>query len=46
MKRLIQWSIDHHWIVMALSLLLALAGIWVARDMPVEDDTSPSREKH
>ena len=26
MKRLIQWSIDHHWMVLALSVLLAAAG--------------------
>ena len=23
MKRLIQWSIDHHWMVLALAVLLA-----------------------
>jgi CzcA family heavy metal efflux pump len=45
MKRLIQWSIDHHWIVIAMSALLALAGLWVARDMPVDvfpDLTAPT----
>ena len=45
MKRLIQWSIDHHWIVIALSALLAAAGFWVARDMPVDvfpDLTAPT----
>jgi len=26
MKRLIEWSIDHHWMVLALSVLLAGAG--------------------
>lgn len=45
MKRLIQWSIDHHWMVLALSVLLALAGAWTARDMPVDvfpDLTAPT----
>jgi CzcA family heavy metal efflux pump len=45
MKRLIQWSIDHHWMVLALSVLLAAAGIWTARSMPVDvfpDLTSPT----
>ena len=45
MKRLIQWSIDHHWIVMAMSVLLAATGFWVARDMPVDvfpDLTAPT----
>src|SRR5260221_5231751 len=45
MKRLIQWSIDHHWMVIALSLLLLGAGFWVARDMPVDvfpDLTAPT----
>src|SRR5215212_8007491 len=45
MKRLIQWSIDHHWMVMALSVLLLLGGIWTARDMPVDvfpDLTAPT----
>src|SRR5215213_9884413 len=45
MKRLIQWSIDHHWMVMALSMLLLLGGIWTARDMPVDvfpDLTAPT----
>ena len=39
MKPLIRWSIDHHGIVIALSVLLLAAGIWTARDMPV--DVSP-----
>src|SRR6266566_2148762 len=30
MKRLIQWSIDHHWMVMIFSVLLLLGGIWMA----------------
>src|SRR5687768_18498763 len=45
MKRLIQWSIDHHWIVIALSVLLLTAGIWTARAMPVDvfpDLTAPT----
>ena len=45
MKRLIQWSIDHHWMVIAMSLLLAGAGLWIARDMPVDvfpDLTAPT----
>ncbi len=45
MKHLIQWSIDHHWMVIAMSLLLAGAGLWIARDMPVDvfpDLTAPT----
>ena len=45
MKPLIQWSIDHHWMVMAFSMLLLLGGIWTARDMPVDvfpDLTAPT----
>jgi CzcA family heavy metal efflux pump len=45
MKRLIQWSIDHHWMVLALSVLLAAAGLWTARSMPVDvfpDLTAPT----
>ena len=45
MKHLIQWSIDHHWMVVAMSLLLAGAGLWIARDMPVDvfpDLTAPT----
>ncbi len=45
MKRLIQWSIDHHWMVIAMSLLLLGSGLWVARDMPVDvfpDLTAPT----
>ena len=45
MKRLIQWSIDHHWMVIALALLLLGSGLWVARDMPVDvfpDLTAPT----
>src|SRR4029079_19750395 len=39
------WSIDHHWMVIALSVLLALAGAWTVRDMPVDvfpDLTAPT----
>jgi CzcA family heavy metal efflux pump len=45
MKRVIQWSIDHHWIVLGLSILLAGMGVWTARDMPVDvfpDLTAPT----
>ena len=45
MKRLIQWSIDHHWMVMVFSILLLLGGIWTAYDMPVDvfpDLTAPT----
>lgn len=45
MKRLIQWSIDHHWMVLVLSVLLAAAGVWTARTMPVDvfpDLTAPT----
>jgi CzcA family heavy metal efflux pump len=45
MKRLIQWSIEHHWMVLAFSVLLLGAGLWTARDMPVDvfpDLTAPT----
>ena len=45
MKRLVQWSIDHHWMVIALAVVLAGAGLWTARDMPVDvfpDLTAPT----
>jgi CzcA family heavy metal efflux pump len=45
MKRLIHWSIEHHWLVIALSLLLLVAGAWAAKDMPVDvfpDLTAPT----
>src|SRR5438046_4348231 len=45
MKRLIQWSIDHHSMVLVLSVLLLAAGFWTARDMPVDvfpDLTAPT----
>jgi Cu/Ag efflux pump CusA len=44
MKRVIQWSIDHHWIVIGLSLLLLAAGAFTARQMPIDvfpDLTAP-----
>ena len=45
MKRLIQWSIEHHWLVISLSVFLLAAGAWTARDMPVDvfpDLTAPT----
>src|SRR5436190_2315511 len=45
MKRLIQWSIDHHWMVMVFSALLLAGGIWTASEMPVDvfpDLTAPT----
>src|SRR5574339_921422 len=45
MKRLIEWSFSHHWLVIALSTLLLVAGVWTARDMPVDvfpDLTAPT----
>src|SRR5687768_15597849 len=45
MKRLIHWSIDHHWLVIGLSVVLLAAGAWAARDMPVDvfpDLTAPT----
>src|SRR5438034_8065087 len=45
MKRLIQWSIEHYWLVIGLSVLLAGAGIWTALRMPVDvfpDLTAPT----
>ena len=45
MKRIIQWSIDHHWLVIGLSVLLLGAGGWTARQMPVDvfpDLTAPT----
>ena len=45
MKRIIQWSIDHHLIVIGLSLLLFAAGVWTARQMPIDvfpDLTAPT----
>ena len=45
MKRIIQWSIDHHWLVIGLSVLLFVAGVWTARQMPIDvfpDLTAPT----
>jgi CzcA family heavy metal efflux pump len=45
MKRIIQWSIDHHWLVIGLSILLFGAGAWTARQMPIDvfpDLTAPT----
>src|SRR4051812_37689496 len=45
MKRLIQWSVEHHWMVLAFSVLLFVAGLWTARSMPVDvfpDLTAPT----
>jgi CzcA family heavy metal efflux pump len=45
MRRLIHWSIEHHWLVLALSVVLFIAGAMVARGMPVDvfpDLTAPT----
>ena len=45
MKRLIQWSIDHHWLIIGLSMVLFGAGLWTARQMPIDvfpDLTAPT----
>ena len=45
MKRLIHWSIEHHWMVLACSVALFAAGVLTARDMPVDvfpDLTAPT----
>src|SRR4029434_6452942 len=45
MKRIVQWSIDHHWIVIGLSACLVVAGAWTARQMPIDvfpDLTAPT----
>src|SRR5512138_1832218 len=45
MRRLIQWSIDHHWMVIVFSVLLLAGGVWTAREMPVDvfpDLTAPT----
>src|SRR5947209_15777424 len=45
MKPLIQWSIEHHWMVMVFSALLLVGGIWTAAEMPVDvfpDLTAPT----
>src|SRR5262245_63629701 len=45
MKRLIQWSIDHSWLVIGLAFTLFGAGAWTARQMPIDvfpDLTAPT----
>jgi CzcA family heavy metal efflux pump len=45
MKRLVQWSIDHHWMVIGMSVLLLAAGLWTASQMPIDvfpDLTAPT----
>src|SRR4051812_13298493 len=45
MKRLITWSIEHHWMVMVFSALLLGVAMWTTRDMPVDvfpDLTAPT----
>lgn len=45
MRRLVQWSIEHHWMVLALSVLLFAAGAWTAWHMPIDvfpDLTAPT----
>ncbi len=45
MKRIVHWSIDHHWVVIGLSVLLMAAGAWTARQMPIDvfpDLTAPT----
>ena len=45
MRPLVQWSIDHRWIVIGLSALLFAAGAWTARRMPIDvfpDLTAPT----
>ncbi|MEW5982545.1 MAG: efflux RND transporter permease subunit [Acidobacteriota bacterium] len=45
MRRLVAWSVDYRWLVAAGSVLLALAGWWTVRDMPIDvfpDLTAPT----
>src|SRR4029079_18250560 len=45
MKLRVQWSSDHHWMVIVFSLLLLAGGVWTALDMPVDvfpDLTAPT----
>jgi len=45
MKRLIQWSIAHHWIVIGFTIVLLAVGLNTAREMPVDvfpDLTAPT----
>ena len=44
-KKLVTWSIEHHWMVMIFSVLLLAVAVWTARDMPVDvfpDLTAPT----
>jgi CzcA family heavy metal efflux pump len=44
-KRLISWSIEHHWLVIGASALLLAAGAWTAWQMPIDvfpDLTAPT----
>ena len=46
MKRIIQWSIEHYWLVMGLSLVLFAAGAWTARGVtngPAGNETLATR---
>src|SRR5437667_6693981 len=45
MKRLIQWSIEHHWMVIAVPVWLFAGCVYTAREMPVDvvpDLTAPT----
>jgi len=45
MKRLIHWSVDHAWMVVALAMMLLGAGGWTAARMPIDvfpDLTAPT----
>lgn len=45
MKHVIQWSIEHNWLVIGLSLLLFGTGAWTAWQMPIDvfpDLTAPT----
>src|SRR5881628_3786013 len=45
MRGLIQWSIDHYWVVILMSAALLVAGVWTARAMPLHlfpDLTAPT----
>lgn len=45
MRRLVGWSIAHHWIIIVLSVVLLAAGAWTARQMPIDvfpDLTAPT----
>ncbi len=45
MRRLIHWSVEHHWMVLVLSAVMLAAGVWTARTMPIDvfpDLTAPT----